>query len=126
MHIGNYFLTWIVVYWIFSKIKLLLFLFLLSIHNYNPKQSPLQPSSITQLCSTKYRKVFEGDVLALYGPAQSRSLTSPTKTHQLHIDLVEKEGQMTTTIEINNHLIPHFVDPFHPGTSVMINEFGLK
>ena len=46
---------------------------------------------------------------------------SPMKTHLVHVDVGDKDGQLTIIVDINNHLIPRFL-----GSSVKIIDFGLK
>ena len=77
-----------------------------SIYSKNTKQVALEPSTIFQLCSTPYIKVFECDVLALYGPGPRKGIVSPTKSQLVHAELVDKDRQMMIRVDINNHLIP--------------------
>ena len=44
----------------------------------------------------------------------------------VHIDLVDKDGQMNIIVNITNKLIPHFVDHFFHGTTIQITNFAIK
>ena len=37
---------------------------------------------------------------------------SPMKTHLVHVDVGDKYGQLTIIVDINNHLIPRFLEQF--------------
>jgi len=87
---------------------------------------PLVPSSIIQICSTSHSNVFDGDVLALYGPGQNKSPGSPIKAPFMHADLVDKNGQLTMTVNINNSQIARFLSYFSVGKSVRIKDFATK
>ena len=84
------------------------------------------PSSIVQICSTLHSNAFDGDVLALYGPGQNKTPHSPSKAPFVHADLVDKNGQLTITVNINNEQIARFLSYFSVGKSVRIKDFGTR
>ena len=47
------------------------------------------------------------------------------KTHLVLVDLGDKDGQLTIIVDINNHLIPRFLEQF-PWIQCQIIDFGLK
>ena len=47
---------------------------------------------------------------------------SPMKTHLVHVDVGDKDGQLTIIVDINNHFIPCFLEQF-PWIQL---DFGLK
>jgi len=55
------------------------------------------------------RKVFEGDVFILYGVGCNKIINSPIKAKHVHVDLIDKHGQMTITMNVVNDLILEFV-----------------
>ena len=87
---------------------------------------PLLPSTIIEICSSSHSNVFDGDVVALYGPGQNRSPGSPVKAPFMHADLVDQNGQMTITVNINNNHIARFLSYFPVGKSVRIKDFAIK
>ncbi len=90
------------------------------------KQMALVPSSIIPICSTLHSNVFDGDVLALYGPSQNKYPDLPTKASFVHVDLVDKNGQLTMTVNINNDQIARFLSYFSFGKSVRIKDFATR
>ena len=69
------------------------------------KQTPIEPSAIIQLYTTTYGSAFEGDVLVIYGPSQNKNKNFHVKTTIFHVDLVNRDGQMTITASVSDNLI---------------------
>ena len=43
----------------------------------------------------------------------------------VHADLVDRHGQMTITVNINNNLIARFLNLFTPGSSLLIKDLAI-
>ena len=83
-------------------------------------------ASIIDPCTKRHTDKFKGDVLAVYGPVFSKNTSSPAKAQLMHVDLTYKNGQMTISVTISNHLIQRFSPYFSLGSSVCISKFTLK
>ena len=83
-------------------------------------------ASIIDLCTKMHTHKFKGDVLVVYGPVFSKNTSSPAKAQLMHVDLTDKNGQMTISVTIANHLIQRFRPYFSLGSSVCISNFTLK
>ena len=86
----------------------------------------LPPCSIIEIFSSTHTNIFEGDILTRYGLEKNTNPNSPIKAHVVHADLVDKDVQMTITVNINNNLIPRFRDNFYLSNNVHIMNFLLK
>ncbi|XP_057857387.2 uncharacterized protein LOC131066596 [Cryptomeria japonica] len=94
--------------------------------NQNEERGDHIPCTILELCTRRYGTVFEGDVLVAYGPAYPRNTGVQIKAEIVHIDLVDRNGQMTITVNISNNLIEMFLPRMLPGSSVRITNFLVK
>ena len=67
--------------------------------------------------------MFEWDVLALYGPVQNKIMGSPSKPQLMHVDLVDRDDQLTITVNTNDNLVYHFMKYFTCGNNVWNSSF---
>lgn len=82
--------------------------------------------SIIQICSTTCGNVFYGDLLTIYGPGKNINLASPVKPQAIHANLIDEDGQMTITVNLNNNLRYCFNQHFYVGKRVRIIDFEKK
>ena len=82
--------------------------------------------SIIDLYTKRHTDKFKGDVLVVYGPVFSKNTSSLAKAQLMHVDLTDKNGYMTISVTIANHLIQRFRPYFSLGSSVCISNFALK
>ena len=60
----------------------------------------------------------------MYGLAQSRNTNSPNKTQLLHPGLVDREGKLTITVNMNDDIISRFKNFFNLGSNIRISKFA--
>ncbi|XP_057823192.2 uncharacterized protein LOC131035499 [Cryptomeria japonica] len=68
--------------------------------------------------------MFEGDILAVYGP--TKYTNTQNKTEILHVDLIDSKGQMTVTMNISNTLVDTFLPRLTIGSRIRISNFTIK
>ncbi|KAH9290716.1 hypothetical protein KI387_034833, partial [Taxus chinensis] len=90
-----------------------------------PKPATQQPSSILDISAGKVATVFEGDILVVYGPAHATNI-SPSKAEILHADLVDKNGQMTITLNMSNTFAHKFASIVVAGCGLRVTGFTVK
>ncbi|XP_059065696.1 uncharacterized protein LOC131061442 isoform X2 [Cryptomeria japonica] len=86
--------------------------------------TPPKPSTILDLCFQRVGYMFEGDILAVYGPAKYTN--TQNKTEILHVDLIDCKGQMTVTMNISNTLVDTFLPRLTIGSGIRISNFTIK
>ncbi|KAH9294045.1 hypothetical protein KI387_040750, partial [Taxus chinensis] len=73
----------------------------------------------------KVATVFEGDILVVYGPTHATNI-SPSKAEILHADLVDKNGQMTITLNMSNTFVHKFASTVVVGCGLHVAGFTVK
>lgn len=87
------------------------------------KQMPITTCTIVELSLPTHPYVFEGNVVALYGPSCNKNSSSPNKAELTRADLVDRDGQLTVIVNMNNTLVSLFMKYFSPESSLRISNF---
>ncbi|KAH9309759.1 hypothetical protein KI387_002311, partial [Taxus chinensis] len=82
---------------------------------------PCTPTSIDDLNSRKVGALFQGDVIVAYKAILNKDLNKEL----LRIDLTDKEGEMTVTLNVTGHQIEAHQKKLLPSKGVSIKEFNI-
>ncbi|KAH9300494.1 hypothetical protein KI387_012077, partial [Taxus chinensis] len=82
---------------------------------------PCTPASIDDLDNCKVGSLFQGDVIVAYKAILNKDLNKEL----LCIDLTDKEGEMTVTLNVTGHQIEAHQKKLLPSKGVNIKEFEI-